>query len=297
MTPVHQSAEVLAVAAMGRYVALTAIAPAIAATAQPGQLVAVSTGGPQSAMLLRRAFPVHAVTPAADYAGTVQFVVDPDGPGRKWLAERRAGDVLDLVGPIGRPFALPAEPGSSVLVGEGAGAAALIPLARALIATGSTVEIVLGAPTSDGLFGQLLARRTAGEVTVTTEDGSAGERGRVSDVLPLVISRSRAVSLYAAGSAAMLETVSAAAAAHGLPAQVLLNGDVPCGTGLCQGCVVPVTGVLTPGATGTEPAAGGFARLCVEGPVFAADQVRWDQLTGAAGGAGRSGASGTGAVR
>lgn len=268
MTAVQQDAEVLAVAPVGEYVSLTLVAPGIAAEALPGQFLAVSVGGPQSAMVLRRSFPLHAMTPAGDYAGTVQFVIDPAEAGRQWLARRRPGDLLRVAGPFGTPFPLPPEPGPVVLVGEDHATAALIPLARALIEQGCTVEIVVGARTARRLFGELLARRTAGEVTVATEDGSAGERGRTTDLLPLVVSRSRAQAVYAAGPAPMLQAVAQVAAAHSVPAIALIDAPMPCGIGVCQACVLPMRG---PGGAHME-------RSCVEGPVFAADRVDWARL-------------------
>lgn len=269
MSPVQEKAEVLAVSVVGAYTALTLVAPGTAADSRPGQLVSIAVGGPDSALVLRRTCALYGMTPAGDYAGTVQVVVGGPGAADRWLAARSPGDVLDVVGPLGRGFELPIEPGPTVLVGGGHGAAALIPLARALVEQGSPVEFIVGAATGARLFGELIARRTAGEVTVTTEDGSAGERGRVTDVLPLVLSRSRATAVYASGSNAMLEAVGIAAAAAGIAAQVAIQSAPDCGGGLCTTCVLPVRG-----ADGRTR----FLRTCVDGPVFAAGSVRWADI-------------------
>src|SRR6185312_7199965 len=120
-----------------------------------------------SPMLLRRAFALYGATPSGDFAGTIQFVVAEHGPGTRWLVNRRAGEHLDVVGPLGQPFPIPSGPAPAVLVGGGYGSAPLIPLAQTLLARGSAVEMVLGAATADKLFGELIAKRLIGEVTVT----------------------------------------------------------------------------------------------------------------------------------
>jgi dihydroorotate dehydrogenase electron transfer subunit len=178
VTPVQERAEIFAVQRVGDYLQFTVIAPGIARAARPGQFVAVAVGGENTAMILRRAFALFSATPGGDFAGTVQFVVAEHGPGTRWLMRRRAGDTLDLVGPLGTPFPLPAGPAGAVLVGGGYGTAPLVPLASALRENGSDVEFVIGAATASRLFGELAAKRVSGLVTVTTDDGSAGIKGR-----------------------------------------------------------------------------------------------------------------------
>lgn len=267
--PVQEKAEVLAASPIGAYTALTLVAPGVAAQARPGQLLSLAVGGQDSALVLRRSCALYGMTPAGDYAGTVQVVVGGPGAADRWLSARAPGDIVDVVGPLGHGFALPAEPSPVVLVGGGRGSAALIPLARALVEQGSPVEFIVGAATGARLFGELIARRTAGEVTVTTEDGSAGERGLVTDALPLVLSRSRAAAVYASGPNAMLAAVALAAAAAGVAAQVALEPRAECGGALCTMCVVPVRG-----ADGRTR----FARLCIDGPVLDAARVRWPEI-------------------
>src|SRR5262249_41860189 len=99
VSPVQEAAEVFAAQRVGDYVVVTVVAPALAGQARPGQFLPVAVGGPSSAMPLRRAFAIYDVTPGSEFAGTVQFVVAPRGPGTRWLAAQPAGAVLDLVGP------------------------------------------------------------------------------------------------------------------------------------------------------------------------------------------------------
>lgn len=265
----HEVAAVLSSEPAGAYRHLVLAAATVARYAAPGQFVAATVGGPTSGMLLRRSFSILAVDPDA---GTVEIVVAAHAAGTTWITERRPGDELDLVGPLGQPFSLPVRPGadgriSAVLVGGGYGSAPLFWLARVLREQGTQVEIVLGAASADRLFGVDLAGEVADAVEVTTDDGSAGTRGWVSDVLPAVLARSGASDLYACGPMAMLKSVTAAAHAVGARVHVAVEEAMACGVGVCMTCVLPVVG--SDGRTR-------MVRSCVDGPVFDGSRVRWD---------------------
>ncbi len=259
--------ELIAARRAGAYQHLTFVAPGIAELARPGQFVALAVGGPTSAHLLRRCFSIHRVSPSGTYGGTVEVVVAATGPGTEWLCALRAHDPVDIVGPLGRAFPQPKEPVPCVLVGGGYGSAPLFWLADDLRERGCPVEMVLGAASEDRLFGVVEARRSAGSVTVTTDDGSAGTRGWVSDVLPDVIRRSGAAVVYGCGPMGMLESITRVAEAEGAVAQVAVEESMACGVGVCMTCVLPVRG--NDGVTR-------MVRSCVEGPVFRGDRIRWD---------------------
>jgi dihydroorotate dehydrogenase electron transfer subunit len=157
-----------------------------------------------------------------------------------------------------------------VLVGGGYGSAPLFWLAGALRERGCHVEMVLGAATESKLFGVVEARRVADGVTVTTDDGTAGNKGWVSDVLPMVIRRTGAAVVYGCGPMGMLKAVTDVAVAEGAVAQVAVEESMACGIGICMTCVMPVVG--RDGATR-------MVRSCVEGPVFRGDRVRWDAFS------------------
>ncbi len=262
--------ELIATRRAGAYHHLTVVAPGVAELAHPGQFVALAVGGPTSAHLLRRAFSIHRAKASGTYGGTVDVVVAPHGPGTRWLTALRPHDPVDVVGPLGRPFPLPAEPVPCVLVGGGYGSAPLFWLAQELRARGCEVEMVLGAASEDRLFGVVEARRSADGVTVTTDDGSAGRRGWVSDVLGEVVARTSAGVVYACGPMGMLRSVTEVASDHGAVAQVAVEESMACGIGVCMTCVMPVTG--NDGVTR-------MVRSCVEGPVFRGDRVRWDAFS------------------
>jgi dihydroorotate dehydrogenase electron transfer subunit len=217
-------------------------------------------------MPLRRAFALYSATPGGDFAGTIQFVVAEHGAGTRWLMQCGAGDFIDVVGPLGNAFPIPSGPSPAVLVGGGYGTAPLIPLAQALLANGSPVEIIIGAATAGRLFGELVAKRLVGSVTVTTDDGSGGMQGLVTDALPAAIERVGAEVVYACGPMPMLRRVGDVAREHAIRAQVAVEEAMACGIGVCMTCVLPVRG---------DDGRSRFVRSCVDGPVFDADRVRW----------------------
>jgi dihydroorotate dehydrogenase electron transfer subunit len=249
------------------YHALTVVAPGIAERFRPGHFVTVAVGGSSSALLSRRAFSVHDVKP--DYGGTVELVFTVCGPGTAWLAERKARDTLDLVGPLGRPFPLPRDPVSCVLVGAEQSSATLFSLADALQRRGCRVDFVLGGAGADRVFGALRARRMGETTSLTTEDGSLGVRGRVTDVLPSVIADTRADAVYACGPLPMLRGVAAVAVEFGIPVQVAVEEPMVCGIGVCMTCVLPVIG---------DDGVTRMVRSCVDGPVFRGERVRFEDI-------------------
>jgi dihydroorotate dehydrogenase electron transfer subunit len=267
--PVQVQGEVLSVRKVGAYFAMTVVAPGMAELTRPGHFVAVQVGGPDSAMILRRAFAIYDVKERGVYGGTVEFVFAVHGKGTAWLSRRRPQDKLDLVGPLGKPFPLPAQPVTATLVGGGYGSAPLLPLATLLRERGCRVDFVLGAASLDKLFGQLDAKRIASSMEVTTDDGSQGRHGRVSDVLPQLLDRTVSDVIYACGPMGMLRAVAEMAAERGIPCQVAVEEAMACGIGVCMTCVLPVI---------SEDGQTRMTRSCVEGPVFQADRIRWDDV-------------------
>ncbi|HEX4834223.1 MAG TPA: dihydroorotate dehydrogenase electron transfer subunit [Trebonia sp.] len=268
LAPVQVRGTVLTVRRVDAFVAMTVVAPAIATKFRPGQFLAVAVGGPESGMLARRAFSIHDVRP--DHGGTVEFVFLPREPGSQWLAECRSRDVLDIVGPLGRPFPVPRDPASCLLVGVGSGSAPLFALAARLAERGSQADFLLGAESAERVFGALTARRTGRSAVITTADGSLGTRGSVVDLLPTVVQQARTDVIYAAAPLGVLRAVSSLAGRYALPVQALVSEPaMACGTGLCMGCVLPAIG-----ADGITR----MVRACVDGPVFRGDRVRWDDV-------------------
>jgi dihydroorotate dehydrogenase electron transfer subunit len=267
--PVQVTGEVLGVKKSGNHHQLTLVAPGVAERFRPGTFVTVSVGGPMSDRVLHRSLPVYRVRPTGAYGGTVEVVLEAADPATRWLAEASAGTAVDVVGPLGRPFALPKEPVPCVLVAEGCAAAPLFVLAERLRERGCAVHMLLGGTRESDLFGALEARRATRGVTVATRDGSVGMRGGVVDALPDLLARTAADVVYASGPDDMLHGVARVAEEHGAWSQTAITPPVGCGTGLCLGCVLPVVG---------EDGVTRMVRACTEGPVFRGDRVRWTDL-------------------
>jgi dihydroorotate dehydrogenase electron transfer subunit len=268
MNPVRELCEVLERRRAGAYQSLTLVAPRIAEAARPGQFVHLLAGEDRS-FPLRRPFSIHRAERLGRSGGTVEVVFDVVGAGTLALSRLRPHDVVDTLGPLGRPFDPPEEPAGCLLVGGGYGIAPLFFLATELRARRCRVDFVVGAATAARLLDAMEAKRLGHSLTVTTDDGSAGRRGLVSDPLPDLLARTGATRVYACGPMPMLAAVSGVAAAAGVPCQVAVEEQMACGTGICFSCVLPVEG-----------SAGEIrmARSCLEGPVFDGATIAWAEL-------------------
>jgi dihydroorotate dehydrogenase electron transfer subunit len=257
--------RIISIEPSGSYLHLVLEAPEVANYVEPGHFVAIAVGGVGSGMLLRRAFSIHRAT--ADKS--IEVIFAAHGQGTQWLAEQKAGTQLDIIAPLGKPFALPRQPVGCVLVAGGYGAAPMMMLAEQLKQLGCSVEVVLGAASEDKLFGVLESKAIADVVTVTTDDGSSGVRGRVTDVLPDAIKRVSAKAVYACGPMPMLKAVAQVSKELAAYSQCAVEEAMACGIGVCMTCVLPVIG---------DDGVTRMVRSCVEGPVFRGDRVRWDDV-------------------
>ena len=224
--------------------------------------------------LLRRAFSVMALTPAFV---TILFRVD--GRGTAWLSHLSPGDPLDVLGPLGTPWNTEQLNANSqvILVGGGVGVPPLVMLAKQVSRETPEVKLtaIIGARTASGLIGLNELEASGVHVHVATEDGSSGHAGRVTDVLTHLLPDDGATAppraeLFACGPLPMLRAVALMAGARSVPCQVSLEENMPCGIGVCNGCVV----ATSPGATQTDYER--YSRICVHGPVMQGDAVDWE---------------------
>jgi dihydroorotate dehydrogenase electron transfer subunit len=213
---------------------------------------------------LPRAFSVAAASDAGSGL-SLDFLVEAVGPGTERLASLREGDGLWITGPLGRPFSMPADLGDQVagaiLVGGGIGIAPLALLRRRLAAAGVPQRVLLGFRDSDH-SGGVEELFSCEEVRLASEDGHAGHRGYVTDLLTVMLEGddAGAAIVYACGPPAMLEAVRALCAERGVQAELAMEAPMACGFGACFGCAVPL-------------AAGGYMRLCTDGPVVNATEI------------------------
>jgi dihydroorotate dehydrogenase electron transfer subunit len=263
--PVQATCEVLGRRRNGPYWTLSFAAREIAERARPGQFVQIAVGGQHT--LLRRPFSIANVSRQGPVAGTVDVVLDAHGPGTEWLADLDARDVIDVVGPLGTAFPIPQRKVNCLLIGGGYGTAPLFYLAEQLARTGLRVDMIVGAATGDRLLSTIEAKRLSASVTFTTDDGSYGTRGRVTDVLDEVVAATRTGVVYACGPNPMLNAVSARCTDLKLPVQVAVEERMACGIGVCFTCVLPMRG------------SDGLVRMkrsCIDGPVFNGAKIAWD---------------------
>jgi dihydroorotate dehydrogenase electron transfer subunit len=192
------------------------------------------------------------------------------GPSTALVYAAAPGQRVACLGPLGRPFSLIEAPVEAWMVAGGVGLAPFVTLAEALRARGVHSTLFYGARSADELFYLNLFRDLSVDLALTTEDGSAGDRGRVTGPLEQRLA-SRApnapVMIYACGPEGMLAATAKLAMRFGRPCQVSVERIMGCGLGGCYSCVVPM-----------RAEGGGFhhVRSCLSGPVLAGDQILWD---------------------
>ncbi|MDQ3953193.1 MAG: dihydroorotate dehydrogenase electron transfer subunit [Actinomycetota bacterium] len=262
------------------YHSLTIVAPDVGAKVRPGQFVNVRCGEHRD-HILRRPFSVYRVHKRGGWASTIELVFDIRGPGTEYLASLRGHFIVDLVGPLGRGFALPKRRAHCLLVGGGIGATPLFFLADELRNEGHRVDVILGARNTGLLLNAIEARRLASVCRTTTEDGSSGDRGRVTDILGETIEKCDTEVVYSCGPHPMLAAVSRVCVERKVPVQVAVEELMGCGYGVCMTCVMPLRRRRK---TAKAVGVGGeqeeddvyYARSCTEGPVFNGASVVWN---------------------
>lgn len=261
-------AEILSTRQLGAYQTITLVAPEIAERARPGQFLAVAMPDERN-FILRRHFGIHQASRRGGWAGTLEFAVEPAGQGTSWLAGLRAHQFLDVIGPLGKPFAYPKRLTNCLLVAEGRGAATIYFLAQELKVRHKRVDMAIGGETLESVFKPIEAKRLSQTVSIMTADGTLGDRGSVIDALPEAVERGRTEVIYAAARPQTLRRIAEFCLERKLPAQVVIEERMGCGYGLCHTCVVPVA---RKDGTGYDN-----LRACAEGPVFNPARVVWDR--------------------
>ncbi len=255
------------------YHSLTIVSPEIGERVKPGQFVNIKCGYSQ-ASILRRPFSVYRVHKRGGWASTIEIVFDVRGPGTQYLSGLRGHASVDLIGPLGRGFVIPKRRAHCLLVGGGIGAAPLFFLADELRNEGHRVDVVLGARDVGLLLNAIDARRLASVCVTTTEDGSVGTEGRVTDVLVETMERCGTEMVYACGPHPMLAAVSKMCSEQKIPLQVAVEELMACGFGVCMTCVMPLR--RRPRKDESLEDAIVYARSCTEGPVFNGAAVVWN---------------------
>ena len=259
-------AEVVSNKKVGAYHHMVFAVGELANSAKPGNFVAISVGGESSQLVLRRAFAIYRTFDRGATGGLLEIVVAPHGPGSVWLTNQQAGAKIDLIAPLGTAFGIPTQPVRALLVGGGYGSAPLFGLSEVLKNRGCRVDMVLGASTAMKIYAPLDGKRSVSSLTVTTEDGSTGKTGKVTDVIREIIEANEIDIIYSCGPMGMLEAINEIADEYNLVHQCSIEESMACGIGVCMTCVLPIKG---------EDGQIRMLRSCIDGPVVDGESVIW----------------------
>ncbi|HET9613563.1 MAG TPA: dihydroorotate dehydrogenase electron transfer subunit [Candidatus Limnocylindrales bacterium] len=259
-------------------------APELATGARAGQFVHARTGD-LSGLVLRRPFSINTADPST---GSITIHFRTIGRGTEWFTHLRAGDAVDMLGPLGRPFEVDSRSRHLLLIAGGLGMAGVRALADEAVRDGRQVTLLFGAASARDVYPSSLLPDEV-EYVIATDDGSVGHHGFVTDLVPDY--EAWADQAFACGPQPMLAALARLAGGRrerlgvarlgrkrgagkvdpvGSPAsrrkaflQVSMEQNMGCAVGACLGCVVM--------GAGGQP-----QRVCREGPVFAADEIAWD---------------------
>lgn len=229
-------------------------APAIAKNARPGEFVNIRITDTLDP-LLRRPLSIHAVK-----GRIIEVLYEVVGRSTQVLSEKKAGESLDIIGPLGNGFSI-LDTRYSILVAGGMGVAPLVFLAKKI--GGRRATVLIGAKTKNHIHCEKEFKELGCEVKVSTDDGSKGFKGRITGLLKNLLSTtdSRLSNIYACGPRPMLKEIALISKEKNIPAQISLEEHMACGIGACLGCVVNTKD--------------GYKRVCKDGPVFEAKKIIW----------------------
>ena len=229
---------------------------------KPGQFFEVKCSDTDKP-LLRRPLGAHRIL-----KNGVEMLYEVIGRGTELLSGKKRGDTLDMIGPLGNGFditkSIIGSPRSIILVAGGIGVAPLLALAEKFSAKRQGLHVIIGAGTKAGILCEKEFKELGCFVMVSTEDGSKGHKGYVTDILKhfLKITNCQSSVIYACGPHPMLKAVSHIASLMNVPCQISMEERMACGIGVCLGCPVKIK-------------AGGYKMACKDGPVFDAKEIAW----------------------
>ena len=221
----------------------------------PGQFAEIRIDG-SSKTFLRRPISINYVDRVSN---EIWFLILLVGDGTRRLGEAQKGDIINVVLPLGNGFTMPDNPSDKLLlVGGGVGTAPMLYLGEQLVKRGSKPTFLLGARSVKDLL-QIEQFKTLGEVYTTTEDGSDGEKGYVTQ--HSILSKVEFEQIYTCGPKPMMVAVAKYAKANNINCEVSLENKMACGVGACLCCV--------------ENTDDGHLCVCKDGPVFNINKLLW----------------------
>jgi dihydroorotate dehydrogenase electron transfer subunit len=227
----------------------------IAPPARPGQFVMVRCGEGVEYQL-RRPLSIHQMD-----ENRLALLFNVVGRGTQWLSRCQAGDKLDLLGALGNGYEIYPDSKKLLLAAGGIGIAPLVFMAKEAIKKGKEITLLLGASTAGQLYPSRLSPAGIRLVTAT-EDGTAGNKGMITDILPDFIGW--ADQVFACGPVDMYRAMARMPQLKDKPVQVSLELRMGCGLGVCYSCTVKTRN--------------GLRQACKHGPIFDLDEVLWEEL-------------------
>ncbi len=234
----------------------------------PGQFVMIGLDVAGYDPLLRRPFSIA----YAEEDGTFSIIYRIVGRGTKILSESKKGKRLAIHGPLGKGFDIPDREMQFVIVSGGMGIAPLLSLAQVLSRDKRSYEFLAGYRTADDMIPVEDILPFELKIRVSTEDGSAGVKGLVSDLIISSLKNTKepdkGLMIFSCGPMNMLKRIHEIVELYNTPCQVSVESSMACGMGACQGCVMPA-------ARGDAR----YLRVCKEGPVFWSHEIDWVSIS------------------
>lgn len=228
---------------------------------KPGQFLHLQL--PHSDLYFRRAMSVASVN---DKTKEVEIIFKVFGRGTKLLSQFDTQDPIGILGPLGRPFSTPKNNQNLIMVAGGVGFPPLLYLATELIGNGfpaKQIHFYYGGKGSEDIIERARIKKLGMHFHPVTQDGTFGEKGLVTQIIERDLKRNKLANpfIYGCGPDGMLKATNELGLKHNIPGELSLEAPMPCGIGVCLGCIVPLT-------------RGGNARVCVDGPVFNIGEVK-----------------------
>ena len=235
----------------------------ISSHAEPGQFVSVRISDEYDP-LLRRPLSIHRTSKEHK---TFELLYEVVGKGTELLSKHTVGQELDILGPLGKGFQVDPKKQIAILVGGGMGIAPLLALAESLTGTDKAIYVFIGAGSRNKVLCEQIFKGITDQVLVSTDDGSYGKKGFVSDILldfidnQLTTHNFPASTIYTCGPKEMLKAVTEITFQKKIDCQISMEAYMACGIGTCLGCVIKTKD--------------GYKKVCDEGPVFNSKEIIW----------------------
>ncbi len=233
--------------------------PGLIGRASPGQFFHIRCRGDRFPLLRRPISLSHTLRDE----GCIVIVYRVAGQGTRYLSGRRPGDLLDVLGPLGRGFEVQKSCKNAAIVGGGIGLAPLVELSGIY---GERAAVFAGFKDQPFLLDEFQKRSC--DVRVSSENGRVGHRGFVTDLVTEYLTRRRPDIIFGCGPRPMLKELAGIARENSIPCQVSLEERMACGVGACLGCSC---------ATTDKDGGRKYSRVCKDGPVFWSEEVCWDE--------------------